>query len=57
MRAARNELALDQMLAQIRRDEQATKSSGGLASGELAKVVADDPDGRAFHGTMTGPRG
>ena len=50
MRATRNALAMDQMLAQIRHDEQAIKSSGGLASGELAKVLADDPDGRAFHG-------
>jgi hypothetical protein len=49
MRAARNELALDQMLAQIRREEQAIKSSG-LASDELAKVLADDPDGSALDG-------
>jgi hypothetical protein len=50
MRAVRTELALDQTLAQIRRDEQAIKASGGLASGELAEVLADDPKGHAFHG-------
>jgi hypothetical protein len=50
MRAVRTELALDQTLAQIRRDEQAIKSSGSFASGELAAVLADDPEARAFHG-------
>ena len=43
MRDARTELALDQMLAQNRRDERASRSAG-----ELIEALADDAD--AFHG-------
>ena len=43
MRDARTELALDQMLAQNRCDEPASRSAG-----ELAESLVDDPD--AFHG-------
>jgi hypothetical protein len=42
MRAARSELVLDQMLVQIRRDEEASELARGLAADNLARVFAND---------------
>jgi hypothetical protein len=42
MRAARTELALDQMLVQIRRDEEAVELARGLAVDNLAGMLVDE---------------
>jgi hypothetical protein len=42
MRAARSELVLDQMLVQIRRDEEASELARGLAADNLAGMLANN---------------
>ena len=57
MRVARTERALDQMLVQIRRDEEAIESARGLAADDMALALTVDQEVSGSHSARPAFRG